>query len=126
MPAWRIPPPTCLRMRRARRTNSWLPATAEPTGAPSPLLKQTLTLLAAATPGRDWTLPLASGDDYELCFCLPPDRAGEVSALAERVDCHLTRIGRIREDGGLQCLGPGGTPIGLARAGFDHFAGSGE
>jgi thiamine-monophosphate kinase len=75
---------------------------------------------------QDWTLPLASGDDYELCFCLAPERAGEVPALAERVDCHLTRIGRIREDGGLQCLGPGGTPIGLARAGFDHFAGSGE
>lgn len=69
----------------------------------------------------DWTLPLASGDDYELCLCVPPERVGEVPPLAERAGCPLTHIGRIREGGGLDCLGPGGAPVRLARAGFDHF-----
>ena len=44
IPAWRIPPPNCLRNRRARAMNSLLPASADPTGAPSPLEKQTLTV----------------------------------------------------------------------------------
>jgi thiamine-monophosphate kinase len=74
----------------------------------------------------DWSLPMASGDDYELCFCLPPERCAGVQALAERVGCALTRIGRIREAPGLTCLGSGGEPIRLARTGFDHFPGAGD
>jgi thiamine-monophosphate kinase len=73
----------------------------------------------------DWTLPLASGDDYELCLCVPPHRAGEALELALRVGCPVTAVGRIREGRGLSCIGPGGNPIELARAGFDHFAGAG-
>ena len=29
---------------------------------------------AVVAANGDWALPLASGDDYELCFCVPPDR----------------------------------------------------
>ena len=44
MPAWRMPPPAILRMRWARAINSREPHSADPTGAPRPLLKQTETL----------------------------------------------------------------------------------
>src|SRR5262245_23521714 len=40
MPTWRIPPPTILRTRRARATNSREPQTRDPTGAASPLERQ--------------------------------------------------------------------------------------
>ena len=43
MPAWRMPPPTILRTRRARATNSGPPQTTEPTGAPRPLETQKVT-----------------------------------------------------------------------------------
>ncbi len=43
IPACRIAPPNNFRARRASWTNSDDPASAEPTGAPRPLLKQTLT-----------------------------------------------------------------------------------
>ena len=42
-PACRMPPPKSLRTRRAFVMNSRVPARAEPTGAPRPLLKQTET-----------------------------------------------------------------------------------
>lgn len=72
----------------------------------------------------EWSLPLASGDDYELCLCLPPGRVAEVSDLAKRTGCPLTKIGRIREGRGLTCLGQDGRPILLRRTGFDHFPAS--
>jgi thiamine-monophosphate kinase len=78
---------------------------------------------AAVAAESDWGLPLASGDDYELCLCLPPERAGGLEPLAERLGCPLTRVGTIREGAGLVCLGPNGAAVRLARAGFDHFPG---
>ena len=43
MPAWRIPPPKSLRLRRTSWIRSASPATAEPTGAPRPFEKHTET-----------------------------------------------------------------------------------
>ncbi len=47
-PAWRIPPPSSLRARRARATNGPFPTTTEPTGADSPFDRQNVTLSAGA------------------------------------------------------------------------------
>jgi thiamine-monophosphate kinase len=69
----------------------------------------------------DWDLPLASGDDYELCFCLPPDREAALPALSARAGCPVTVIGRIRRGRDLACLAPDGSVVSLARTGFDHF-----
>ena len=54
MPACRMPPPKSLRSRRARRIASAEPASAEPTGAPSPLEKQieTVSKCCAHSPRR--------------------------------------------------------------------------
>jgi thiamine-monophosphate kinase len=69
----------------------------------------------------DWTLPLACGDDYELCFCLPPGRAGLLPELSRLGDCPLAVVGRVRAEPGLVCRTPAGLPMTLASSGYDHF-----
>lgn len=64
---------------------------------------------------------LSGGDDYELCFAVPPDKIDELSNISSGWSCGCTRIGRldvgegvrVRRDGQLMSAdGPG----------FDHFA----
>ncbi|HYN77148.1 MAG TPA: thiamine-phosphate kinase [Lamprocystis sp. (in: g-proteobacteria)] len=69
----------------------------------------------------DWGLPLAAGDDYELCFCVPPDYFDRLVGIGAQCCCRLTVIGRVRPGAGLVCLTPNGRPLALARSGFDHF-----
>ncbi len=70
---------------------------------------------------QDWSLPLASGDDYELCFTLPPGQVAGLPALSDRSGCALSPIGRIRAGSGLICQGPDGSPWTPERTGFNHF-----
>src|SRR6476660_5214784 len=44
MPTWRMPPPHIFLNRRARSISSFEPTRADPTGAPRPFEKQTLTV----------------------------------------------------------------------------------
>ncbi len=46
IPAWRIPPPSTLRIRRARRDEFALPQSSEPTGQASPFERQNETVSA--------------------------------------------------------------------------------
>jgi hypothetical protein len=58
-----MPPPAILRTRFARATSSFEPTSAEPTGAPRPLLKHTETLSnrsAMARASAYGSVPLAS------------------------------------------------------------------
>ncbi len=86
---------------------------------------------AAVAGTQDWSLPLASGDDYELCFTLPADQLANLAALSQRLDCPLTPIGHIlaRTEGeagtGLICRGPDGANWAPKRMGFNHFPGPG-
>jgi thiamine-monophosphate kinase len=77
---------------------------------------------AALAATADWGLPLAAGDDYELCFCLPAELRDRLPGIGERCGCPITVIGRIEAGGGLVCRGPDGGRLALGRAGFDHFA----
>jgi thiamine-monophosphate kinase len=84
-----------------------------------PLADQVAAVVAA---GDDWALPLASGDDYELCFTLPPTAAGQLPVLAAAAGCPVTIIGEVLSGGGLRFIradGGGWTPTG---GGYDHFA----
>jgi thiamine-monophosphate kinase len=65
---------------------------------------------------------LAGGDDYELCFTVPPALAGEVQADLARLGCGATRIGRIVEAPGVRVRGAEGEWLTPARRGWDHFA----
>ena len=71
----------------------------------------------------DWELPMASGDDYELCFTLPPERRAELSAVASQCACDLRVIGSVGEGGGLGCVLPNGDTWRPRSAGYDHFPG---
>jgi thiamine-monophosphate kinase len=64
---------------------------------------------------------LAGGDDYELCFTAPPQRAGEVLEAASAAATGITRIGRIVEGTGVSVLDAAGRRLPLKRAGYDHF-----
>ena len=84
-----------------------------------PLSPDVARAVAAA---GDWALPLASGDDYELCFTLPAQSRGALPELARTAGCPLAVIGLIREGRGLRCWLPDGGEFHLGRTGYDHFA----
>ena len=75
--------------------------------------------------GGDWGLPLASGDDYELCFTVPPDRRAEVEGLVGRFDCGLSCIGAIEPQSGLRCIRPDGSLLEDLSSGYEHFRSNG-
>ncbi|HRD65851.1 MAG TPA: thiamine-phosphate kinase [Candidatus Competibacter sp.] len=64
---------------------------------------------------------LASGDDYELCFTVPPERTAQLEALATDWDCCCTRIGVIAAESGLRLVRADGSTFHLERLGYDHF-----
>jgi len=66
-------------------------------------------------------LALSGGDDYELCFTVPPARLAAVQAHAARWDCRCSAIGVIEAAPGLRCFWENGTPYELAVTGYDHF-----
>ncbi len=69
-------------------------------------------------------LALSAGDDYELCFTVSPDREPRLQALAEGMECPITRIGRIEPESGLRLFGPaGGVYRTYEGSGYDHFKG---
>lgn len=83
-----------------------------------PLTPQVAEVVAAT---GDWSLPLASGDDYELCFCVPPERLAAVERLGEELELPLTRVGWIRAGAGLDCLRSDGSRLTQPARGYDHF-----
>ncbi len=69
---------------------------------------------------RDWSLPLASGDDYELLFTLPIEQQAALDAL--QLDVSLTCIGRIDQQPGMRFVQADGDEIQRIPAGYDHFS----
>lgn len=70
--------------------------------------------------GRDTAeqLALQSGDDYELCFTVPPDQSDE---LEQRLAGQYTHIGTITNDKELYFINELDEKIRLTGAGYDHF-----
>ncbi len=65
---------------------------------------------------------LASGDDYELCFTVPPERSLQLDAVVANWDCLCTRIGVIESESGLRLVRADGSAFHLERLGYDHFS----
>ncbi len=75
-----------------------------------------------ATSGADpYALALSGGEDYELLFCVPKGRGGEMEALVAGLGLTATRIGEIVEGSGLQLIDADGGAYLPAQRGFDHF-----
>ncbi|MBB5203034.1 thiamine-monophosphate kinase [Inhella inkyongensis] len=90
-------------------------ATVEAEALPrSPILRaQPLALQRLCT--------LAGGDDYELIFTAPADRAEAVRAAAQACQTTVTRIGRIEAAPGLRLMDAQGQRLELGLRSFDHF-----
>lgn len=64
---------------------------------------------------------IAGGDDYELLFTAPPDRAAQVRAAAQGAGVHVSQVGEITAGPGLTLHDAHGVALSGAYSGFDHF-----
>lgn len=78
-------------------------------------------LRAACAPALALRHALAGGDDYELCFSLPPSQLPEFAARIAEGGTKATCIGVIESTPGVR-LFDAGRPQHLDFPGFDHFA----
>jgi thiamine-monophosphate kinase len=79
-----------------------------------------LSAVARALPGAR-AAALAGGDDYELLFTAPPERHGDLEALARRLDLPLTRVGQIRAGSDLEVVDRHGHRLEPPAKGWQHF-----
>ncbi len=68
---------------------------------------------------RSWAL--TAGDDYELCFTLPPQRMHVLQDLTDAGVLQATRIGRLTSEPGVRVLDGAGCPLTVAQTGYRHF-----
>ncbi|PKU25559.1 thiamine-phosphate kinase [Telmatospirillum siberiense] len=66
---------------------------------------------------------LTGGDDYELLFSAPAERATAIEALGRELDLRLTPIGRIIEGEGVRVEDSDGRALSLSGGGYRHFGG---
>ena len=79
-------------------------------------------LRAGTTREEGWRLAATGGDDYELCFTVPPERAALLQASAPRFACRLTEIGWIERGSGVACIRPDGSTWNPGtEVGYRHF-----
>jgi thiamine-monophosphate kinase len=100
-----------------------LPRLAAASGCGAELDVGTLPLsaaLQALTGATAWQRALQGGEDYELCFAAPPQRAAAVHELAARLGTPLSCCGRLRSAAGLE-LRRGADVIQFSQSAFDHF-----
>ena len=76
----------------------------------------------AITRSGDWRLPLAAGDDYELCFTVPPSQETALQAKLAGLALPVSRIGQIEAEAGLRCFDAGGACYTPQATGYEHFA----
>lgn len=69
---------------------------------------------------------LFGGDDYELCFTVPPAAEAQLLALSAALDCRITRIGEITGETGLWLVDANGVADRLAMRGYQHFQSNGN
>ena len=79
-------------------------------------------LLGAASDEEARRIAATGGDDYELCFTVPPTRLALFEEQADAFDCRVTEIGIIEEGCEVLCLLPDGSHWSHgASAGYRHF-----
>jgi thiamine-monophosphate kinase len=66
-------------------------------------------------------MALTGGDDYELCFTLPPHYLGEFLAIAEQQGLVCYTIGMIDKAPGLRLTYPDGQCVTYEPKGYSHF-----
>jgi len=82
-------------------------------------------LCAAVAPEQRPALALGGGDDYELCFTVPPQDLPQVQERLAALGTPVRRIGEIVPGSGLQWR-RSGQPMALKVRGYNHFGSAGE
>lgn len=73
-------------------------------------------------PEDAYQLALTAGDDYELCFTVPPNHQTRLQSLSATLNCPLTAIGVIENQQGLRLYQKDGTKYRLQKSpGYQHF-----
>lgn len=72
-----------------------------------------------------WDLALAAGDDYELCFTVPPAQESAFRQASTRFGVACTHIGDIEAEPGLRMMDESGQLYRPGHLGYDHFASAG-
>lgn len=68
-----------------------------------------------------WEAALSGGDDYELCFTIPPDREAGFRNASKDFGVSCSYIGDIEAEPGLRIIDESGQLYHPQRAGYDHF-----
>ncbi len=82
---------------------------------------------AVAFDPKHWSDVLGAGDDYELLVAVAPEQANAFEAAAQaaglsaREPFPTTRIGEMTGAAEIRLIDGHGTPLALARTGWDHF-----
>lgn len=84
-------------------------------------LSQEFSDYVKSTSGRDYSLALGGGEDYELLFTAPALNRDAIRSLFAELGTPVTEIGEITSIPGIQVLSSEGKPVPAANAGFDHF-----
>jgi len=71
-----------------------------------------------------YALPLSAGDDYELCFTVPPHACEEMATALSEKAVACTAIGVIERRPGIRCLKANGETYHPASDGYRHFGDS--
>ena len=66
-------------------------------------------------------IALGGGDDYELCFCVPPEYRGEIDRLGRELRLPLTMIGKIDSTPGIWLVGESGVREEYRSGGHRHY-----
>ncbi|MGH8280767.1 MAG: thiamine-phosphate kinase [Gammaproteobacteria bacterium] len=66
-------------------------------------------------------IALSGGDDYELCFSVPPERLALLGSRKNALGCTVTPIGEITVAGNLRVIKQDGSDWPLNYTGYQHF-----
>lgn len=78
--------------------------------------------VAHASGDERWRLALTQGDDYELCFTVPPVKQNQFKSIAESSPGLYSAIGEIEAAPGLRLVDGNGKTVQLPATGHNHFA----
>lgn len=81
-------------------------------------VSEALDKLAGPGQRRDWVL--SGGDDYQLCFTVPPGAVAGVEKLIDQGRLNASAIGTINDGREVACVNHG-KPLAINRTGYQHF-----
>ncbi|MFW0072848.1 MAG: thiamine-phosphate kinase [Coxiella-like endosymbiont] len=68
-----------------------------------------------------WQYALTSGDDYELCFTVPPEKSDRLKSVFKSLDCAWQCIGEIVAGTSVAVMDSKNNPLKIEKKGYEHF-----